>query len=420
MSTPHGTGDRPVSMRAVFAFGLGCAFFGYAFIQRVAPSVITDELMTAFAVGGALLGNLSAFYFYAYASAQIPVGVLIDRYGPRRLMSSALLICAAGSVLFAWTDDIALASVGRLMIGFGLAFGYVGTMTIAAQNFSPARFASALGILQAVGMAGAVLGQAPFRVLVDLTGWREATMIIGAVGLLLAALIWIVVRDGERHGGAETRLFDGIRYALRNRQTWLNALIGMSLTAPMLAFAGLWAPAYLTTLYGVAPAQAGAMASVMFLAWGVAAPFVGMLSDRLGRRKPLIIGGFVLSTGSLLVLAFVHTLPIPLLYVLFVVNGFGGCNMVLAFALCRETTPLWARASALGVVNAAVTGSGALYQPLLGWLLDLNWDGQMAAGARIYPGEAYTAALMALVVTSVIGLLAALAVRETYGRQVVE
>ncbi|MFT5506234.1 MAG: MFS family permease, partial [Gammaproteobacteria bacterium] len=137
--------------KAAVAFALGAIFFGYAFVQRVSPSVMTDELMREFSVGGAALGSLSAFYFYAYASIQLPVGMLTDHFGPRKLMSFAAAFCAIGSVMFAMSDSIAMASLGRAFIGATVAFGFVGTMAIAGYWFKPAQYAMLAGLLQMVG-----------------------------------------------------------------------------------------------------------------------------------------------------------------------------------------------------------------------------------------------------------------------------
>ena len=127
--------------RAKIAFALGTLFFGYAFIQRVSPSVMTSELMRDFSVGGAALGSLSAFYFYAYASIQLPVGMLTDRYGPRKLMSFAAGFCALASLGFALSDSLLTASIGRALIGGTVAFGFVGTLAIAGYWFKPAQYA---------------------------------------------------------------------------------------------------------------------------------------------------------------------------------------------------------------------------------------------------------------------------------------
>ena len=117
-------------LRALAAFLIGCAFFIYAFIHRVAPSVMTEDLMRDFAVGGSALGVLSAMYFYAYVALQIPVGVLIDRFGPRRLMSGALLVCACASLSMASSDTLLTASISRLLIGGSVAFAFVGLSLI--------------------------------------------------------------------------------------------------------------------------------------------------------------------------------------------------------------------------------------------------------------------------------------------------
>ncbi len=408
---------RMSQARAVLAFSLGCTFFAYAFVQRVAPSVMVDELMRDFAVGGAVLGNLSAFYFYAYSGVQIPVGILMDRYGPRRLLTFTLLLCVVGSALFAYSDDVATASLARAIIGGSVAFGYVGTMTIAAQQFSPQRFAMCVGLLQAVGMAGAVVGQAPYRVLVDATGWRDALLWTGGAALVLAFAVWMIVRDGERHVEPGGKLLDGIRQALRNRETWLNSVVGLALSAPMLALGALWAVPFLTTVHALPKTEAAAVASSLFIGWGIAAPFVGGLSDRIGRRKPVLIVGLILSIAGLSVLALSPNLPVQALYATFAVTGVGGATMILTFALCRETTPLWARGAALGVVNGAVTGSGALFQPLLGWVLDSLWRGAESDGARIYTFEGYQLAITCLIFSSTIALVASFFLRETYCKQ---
>ena len=177
--------DTSVSdSRAIAAFAAGALFFGLAFVQRVAPSVMTVELMRDFAVGGAALGTLSGWYFYAYAGIQLPVGMLNDRFGPRKLMSAALAVCALGSVGFALSDSLFAASLFRALIGASVAFAFVGTLTIAGYWFAPARFAMLAGAVQTAGMCGAMLGQAPLRHAVEAFGWRAAMLVMGAAALL--------------------------------------------------------------------------------------------------------------------------------------------------------------------------------------------------------------------------------------------
>lgn len=408
------------SLRAWVGFLLGCACFGYAFMQRVAPSVMTDELMRAFDVGAGVLGTLSAFYFYAYATMQMPIGVLMDRFGPRRLLSGAMALTLIGCLAFAYAEDLVLASIGRLLIGAAVAFGYVGSMTIAATWFPAARFTLLVGILQSVGMAGAITGQAPLSFLVSATGWQETILILGIIGAVLAVLIFFVVEEIPKSsiktdGLSEDRA--DFREVLTNPQSWLCLIIGFTLTAPMLAFAGLWAVPWLTSVYGFDRTDGAATASLIFFAWALVGPFLGIATEKLGRRKPLIFGGLTCSAIGLAVLFFIPDLPSWSLAPLFMLVGAGGCTMILTFTLVREVNRPANSGAALGFVNMGVVASGALFQTLIGVMLDRSWDGALENGVRIYAASAYTEAFSIFVIASTVGILATCFMRETYGKQ---
>lgn len=401
--------------RALFAFALGAAFFGYAFLLRVQPSVVVPDLMRDFAVGAGALGGLSAMYFYAYAGVQIPVGVLLDRFGPRRLMSAALLVCALGSAVFAFAPGVEVAVLGRLLVGAGAAFGFLGTMMIAAQWLPAARFGLFAGILQMVGMLGGVLGQAPFRWLVDEGGgWRPATLWVAAFGTVLAVALYLVVRDrpaGDAPGAPAPGNAAGA--AIRNPVTWATAGMSFLLTASLLAFAGLWAVPFLEQGHGLGPTEAAAMVSLFFLGWGVGSVGFGYWSDAIGRRKPPLLTGAALSAVSLTGILFFADPASPFGWALLVLAGAGGSTMILSYAVAREANDPRAAGAAMGVINMATVGSGAVMQPVLGWLLDLGWDGATVDGAAVYGLETYRAALSFLPAGAVLAFLIVLALPET-------
>lgn len=392
----------------------GALFFAYAFTLRVSPSVMVADLMSAFAVGGAVLGNLSAFYFYAYSGLQIPVGLLLDRVGPRRLMTGAALVVAAGAALFAAAPDIGSAYAGRLLVGAGCAFSWAGTLAIVNQWF-PARFAVLAGASQLVAMGGAMLGQAPLAAVVGVVGWRAATGALAAIGLLLAMALWGTVRDRPRAGAGVSA--GGARTVLRNPQTWLAAWFGLAMTAPMLAFGGLWGVPYLMAVHDLARADAAAIASLVFLGTGIGALVLGWWSDRVRRRKlPMLLAG-AMSVGAQLCFLLLPGLPLPAVAALVFATGVGGASLVLALACGREHNALANAGLTIGIVNTAITGSGALMQPLIGWLLDAGWDGALVEGARVYAPALYGRALLVLPALGALGLLALAAIRETGARQ---
>lgn len=402
--------------RAWLAFGCAVAFFCYAFLQRVAPGVMAPDLMRDFAVGGALLGNLSAFYFYAYAALQIPVGVLLDRFGPRRLMTGAALVCAGGSLLFGVTGDLTHAYLGRLLIGAGCAISFVGALAIATTWFPARRFAMLTGIAQGGAMAGAVLGAAPLAALLSAVGWRAAMQGGAVLSAVLALAIWFSTREAPTSrsaaAGSGSGLGKGLRVVVSNPQTWFAAGFGFFITGPMLAFTSLWGVSYLQTIYGLERPAAAAILSLSFVGWGLCAPLVGLLSDRLGARRPIMIGGSMLSFCTNAAIIWLPGLGLPVIAAILFLNGAVSCCMLLNFVCAKEHNPPWASGAAIGVSNTAVMLSGATLQPLIGLLLDLAWDGELVAGARAYSPEAFQTALSILPIATLLAVTMAWLMRE--------
>ena len=387
-------------------------FFLYAFVLRVSPSVMVDDLMREFAVGGAILGNLSAVYFYVYASIQIPVGVAIDRLGARRLASGAAAICTVGVLVFAGADSLWMAYFGRFLIGLGCACSFVAALSVAALWF-PGRFALLGGLAQMLGVLGGVLGQGPFGYAVEQIGWRETNLWVAVGGAVLTVCLFLTVRDRPRSGAEPARpLLDGLKHALSNPQTWLAATFGVGMTGSMLAFGGLWGVPFFMEARGLGKPEAAALASVMFFGWGAGAPLSGWLSDKLGKRRPfMLLGGFLATAGIALIILF-PAMPLPFLYVVLALQGAGSSTMVLSFAVAREHNPPWANSATLGIINSFVVGSGAVLQPFIGYLLDLAWQGRLLDGARVYSVDTFGSAFQVLPLCCLAGTVAACFIRE--------
>ncbi len=416
--------------RAIIAFFLGCLFFFYAFLQRVSTSVVTEELMRDLSVGGAALGILSAMYFYPYALVQLPVGLLIDRFGPRKLMAATAMICAFSSWWFSTADSLLAASISRGLVGVTVGFSFVGALSIASMFFAPARFAMLSGFVMTVGMAGAIAGQLPLRLLVEYAGWRQSYAVLAIMAFVLSVLIYLLVprrntpgedlaaqREQGTHAPPRNSIRAGLAAVSANPQSWLCAGAGFGMSATMLCFAGLWAVPWMTMTLGFDSKLAAGLSSLLFIGWGLAAPMAGWLSDRLGRRKPIVLGGSLIALISLSVMIYANVSAPFWLGVLFFINGAGSCCMVVCFGLCRELNHQANNATAIGLVNMCVVASGALLQPLIGWMLDLQWGGQMNAGARVYSESAFQQAFLVLVVAALLAVICAWRVRESWCQQ---
>lgn len=417
-----------LAWRGLFGWGLAALFFFYAWILRVTPSVMVEPLMRDFQVGGAVLGNLSAFYFYAYSSLQVPVGMALDRWGARRVLALAVFTAALGAAASAYAPTIELAYAGRLLVGIGCGFSFVGGLVLASAWFPPRRFAFFAGLGMATGLAGGIAGQAPVAALVEAEGWRHAMLVIAAAGVALGAAIWLVVRDrpqgaappqaaGAAAAGGEGA-WRGLWRAARKRQTLLIAAFSGLMSAPMLVFGSLWGVPYAMERFALGRTEAAFTMSFMLLGWVCGAPFWGWLSDRVGRRRAPLLAGAALGLAAIVVAVYAPGVPLFGVRAAIFAAGLGGSAMSVCYAAAREHNPGAAAGAALGFVNMISVLGGALLQPLVGWLLDLQWDGRQAAGARLYAVEAYRLSFLILPACYILGIAAMLGVRETYCRPV--
>lgn len=410
---------------AIWALGAGLYVIG--FFQRVAPAVITRELTAEFELSAVALGNLSALYFYTYVAIQIPTGVLVDHWGPRRVLTLGGSFAAVGTLLFALAPGFGLIGTGRLLIGAGAGVAFVAMLKLAAYWVHPSRFGLISGLALACGGIGGVSAGVPLRLAVDAFGWRDVMFAASLATALLALATWFIVRDDPRERGFDSysplrqgvrsqhSMLGGIYAVFRYRNVWLIFIGCGAITGPILAFSGLWGVPFLTSQYGLTTAQAALVTSLMIVAWSVGGPVAGALSDRLHRRKfPLLAGG---ALAALLwsVLIYVPGLPYLALIAIMIGLGLTSGTVVIGFAFCKESTPATLAGTASGVANMGNMLGGMAMQPLIGALLDLSWDGTMAGGVRTYGFCAYSGGFTLMLVWLLAGLAAF--ARETNAKQ---
>lgn len=374
----------------------------YEFILQVAPSVMADSMMKTFHVGAAGFGIVSAFYFYAYAPMQLPAGLLFDRYGPRKLMTFALILCAFGSFFFASTDSLLTAALGRLLIGIGSAFSFIGVLVLVSRWFPAQQFALLAGIAQLMSSVGAMFGEMPLAALIDFTGWRAASFILAFAGLCLALLLWFFIRD---YPDQTTQIPSDRRFKDEWRRlgkvcslpyTWITGAYACTIWTPIAVFAALWGVPYLQQKFQISVLLASSLCSMIWLGIGIGSPLLGWFSDRIESRRIALFLSGALGLIATIFLLYVPNVSVGWMYVILFILGLGASGQTVSFAVVKDNNPPELVGTASGFNNLSVLIGGAIFQPLVGVFLqhydELDQVNQVN-GVHAYTLASYNTAL---------------------------
>lgn len=411
--------QTPSSLWAWMICSLGAIFYSYEYFLRITPSVITPELMATYHLTGAEIGSLSAFYYHAYMPMQLVVGILMDRFGPRRLLTLACLFCAIGTFLFASSSTITIAALGRFLVGFGSAFAFVGALKLATIWLPANRFALISGIITSLGMIGAMAGDIILRSLIDVIGWRHTLYFSAVLGVGLTLILWLFVRDTKNHK-LETivspiptkELIIKLGHALKNPQIWMIGLIGFILYLSLSAFGEMWGIPYLDQGREWTKSQAANVNSLIFLGWAIGGPIWGWISEFVEQRRTLIIIGSLVAIVIILSILYLPHLSFFTMGLLFFLFGLFSSVQVIIFAIARDTGSIHMTGTTVALINMLVMLGGNIFQPVIGKLLDLSWAGTMEDGARLYSLSAFQFALSILPIGMMIAVIVAFFIRE--------
>ena len=403
--------------------------FVLAFFHRLAPGAIAGDLQRAFDTSSASLGLLAATYFYVYFAMQVPAGILADTVGPRKLFTAGALVGGAGSVLFGLAPDFGLALCGRFLVGLGVSVAFISVLKLNAAWFSERRFATMTGLLMFIGNLGGLLSAVPLAWVAAHGSWRSVFVAAGALSLLLAAFTWLFLRDNPRQLGlpsmqqlegkpeyppAQANWRAALATVLANRRTWPGFLSQFGQIGAYLSWGGLWAIPYLREAQGMERQLAAWHVSLMILCFALSSLAVGALSDRIGRRTPLMRG-----LGFVYVLCWLPwlwgaQLPVALSLGLFALMGVSISGITLVWSCAKEVNPPAFSGMSTSVVNTGGFLGPALLQPLVGLALD-----RAGRGAAHAPGD-WRLGLAVIFAFALFGWLCTFMVTETRCRNIYE
>jgi MFS family permease len=392
-------------------------FYFYEMVLRASTGVMVNELMRDFSVVSTSLGVLNSFYYYAYVPLQIPCGVIVDRLGTRKVITFSTLLCVSGSFLFALSDSLFFAQIGRFLVGAGSACAFLSCLKIGSEWFLPAQFALVAGLTNMMGTLGGMVSGPPFALLMNAYGWRQATFIFAMGGLGLAFMCWTLIKERPllRSSSSSLPLFEGLRAVIRVPQNWIIGIVGGLMYVPVSAFCELWAIPYLMEKYQLSNHMASVASVMVYVGIAVGSPLAAKLSDLWKSRIKVIALSSILTAGLFLITLYASGLPFWSILMLLFLIGIINSGQILCFAAIKETLPNALSGTAIGFTNALVMMSGVIFQPVLGAILDFGWKGvETAEGTRLYDTDAYHMAILAIPACLILSWLLIRFVKETY------
>ncbi len=359
---------------------LGSFFYVYDYFLAVSPSVMTHSLMEEFELSATALGSLMAVFSLASTFFQIPAGMLLDRFGARKLLSLSVLISGIGAILFSEAHSSWMLALARLLMGIGSPFAFLGALYLVSKWFSHRHFGFASGAIQLGAALGSMIGGAPLAILVNHWGWRPALLWIGIGTIILSILFWMILRDGKNQHSTQTiqTIKDieinapSLWQTFKTPQVWWITLIGFCSWVTVTGLGSLWGVPYLMKIYHWSNTEAGGFYTLFWIGLGVGSPLLGAFSDRIRSRKTPFSLCFLLGVLSCILYLEGPTLSPLLMAVILFFLGFVASTQSLTFAAAKDIVPSAHFGAISGLINLSAVFTGIIMQPLMGKIMDLH------------------------------------------------
>jgi len=392
--------------------------FLIAFFHRYAIGVISNMLGSDLELTATQLGTISSLYYYAYGILQVPVGVLTDKFGVRKITTAGMASITLGSLFFALASGRPLAYSGRLLIGIGSAVFFISTLKTISVWFPPGAYTKLLGWTSLIGNTGALLAATPYSLLVGLTGWRTSYLLFAAIAGVMMVSIWLIVRDSPRDLGLDPefeveedersfgQIAAGIKRMAGTMQFWLYFFIASALMGSFMSLSGLWLVPYMMHVYDFTRNAAANLVVVVTLGMLIGSALLGWAESKIGSRVKMIRIAVIF---NLLVWTYIIVLegaqpPFAILLGILFALGIVGMFILTSFTNVKMMFPDL-KGSATGVINIAPFLGTIIFNFLIGWRLDASWTGGMMESSRVYTLQGYQQGFGIVLFFSAIALL---------------
>lgn len=403
-----------INLRSWVMWFLVVSFFAYQFVMRLYPGLAMHNIMDKFDVDATSFGVMSSMYYLGYASMQIPMAILLDRFGPRRVIALFALICSLSTMLFVESSSWNVILFSRFLIGLGSAVGFLGVSKVISLVFPENRYAQMVGLSFSFGLMGALYGGLPTSYLVDAFGWETVGTIIFVVGCFIACAIFIFVRVPTNNAAQkDMSIVSALLDLFRNPKVLALAIANLLMVGVLEGFADVWGVSYFMKVYGFDKGVAASVTSFIFVGMLFGGPLLAAIAQRFDAyRQVTAVSGLLIAALFSLMLVFGTHLSYVILCLIMLLIGILCCYQVLVFAIGSSLVPVAMMGITVAFLNSINMFGGSFFHLVIGSLLDYFWQGEMLLGMRDYTAHAYTCALAAIPVAAIAGASLLFVLRE--------
>ncbi len=366
------------------------------------------QIMEQFSIDASHFGVLAAFYYYGYAGMQIPVAILLDRFGARNIILIFAMLCGIATLIFTHTNNFYLAVLSRFLVGAGSAVGFLGVSKVISEWFPKKNYSKMIGFSFTLGLMGAIYGGKPISLLIENYQWQNVALILGLLSISIGLTTWFFLRSPENikvSAANEPMKITDLKFILMSPWIWCLAIANLLMVGSLEGLADIWGVPYLMTAYSIGKGEAAGLISFIFFGMLFGGPLLAFFSKKFGNYIMIIICGFGM-TLILLLLLFGNIYNMSMLSFLFFITGMLCCYQVIIFAAGAELVAEKNLGITIAFLNSINMLGGSFFHTLIGKVMDIFWSGSLSKeGIKLYHLDAYQYALGIIPLCSCVGAL---------------
>lgn len=404
----------------------GALFYFYEFIIQVSPNSMSELMMSRYNIGIDKFGLLTGIYFWSYSIMQIPAGILLDKYGPRIILSIASLLLGACCLMLSIVPNFNFALIARCIVGIASSFASIGCLKIVSNWINPRYFGLFTGLTVTVGMIGAIVGQQILSDFINVYDWKPTMIYLGYIGVIISIIFLLLVRDGPKSYQSSIitpslkLLLNKILNTIKNKQLWMVAIYGTLMFSPSIIIVSFCGKMFFQTKFFVSSSEASYLCECILWGWIFGGPIGGAISDKIGLRVPVIKISALVSLICITLIIFRQFESMEDIKITLFIFGFFSAGFLPSFAIIKEISSNEISATSLGFMNMINTIGISIGQPLVGYLIHTNSYDTLNISGNNYTLESYQYALVLLPIMILISLIMTLFIKETYCKNIHE